>query len=298
MKRYIKLLFTMAIMVMGLSIVVSAQGHINRGSNYYGNTTTHSRNLKLTIRNLRSKSRRFENVVDHALDRSHLDGSRREDMLNALANRFKDAAEKLDDEYDNDRDFYQTRDEARRVLNRGSRLKRALIRSRVSRNYSVMNSWRSLNNDLRIISKAYNIGFNNRARNNRNQRYKRNRRQNLQGAIKRLRNKSSRFENRVDKEHGYNRGRYGSRVSSYFENLSDRFNDAVKDLDDEYDNNRYFSESYNEARRVLNIGKKLDRAISHERASRGIRRNWNSIERDLKMIARAYNLSYNRRNNR
>ena len=110
MGRYKKLIsiVTLSVMVLGLSIVASAQRRNGGGNNdYYGNNY----NLNSTIRNLKNNSKRFEDILDRELDRSRYDGSRREDNLNELAERFKKAADKLDDEYDNSRDYNRSSDE-------------------------------------------------------------------------------------------------------------------------------------------------------------------------------------------
>lgn len=158
MGRYRKLIsiVTLAVMFMGLTIVVSAQrrnNRNNRGTNtvYYGN-----RNLNSTIKNLKNNADRFEDVLDRELDRSRYDGTRREDNLNGLADRFKEAAERLDDEYDDGKDMNRSSDEARRVLSIGQQLGNALRQSRANRSSAVQSYWRNIQSDLRIIARAYN----------------------------------------------------------------------------------------------------------------------------------------------
>ncbi|NNF00747.1 MAG: hypothetical protein HKN25_17150 [Pyrinomonadaceae bacterium] len=304
---------TLSVMVMGLSIAASAQWRNSRGNNdYYGNAG-YNRNLNSTINNLERKARRFEDVLDRELDRSQYNGSRREDQLNNLAKRFKNAAEDLADEYDNQRDYNRSRDEAQKVLSLGSQLGSALRGSRANRNPTLQSSWRSIRQDLRSLSQAYNTNYNNgrynrndRNNRNRNDRYNRNRNRNrnqrgtygggyngnLRSTIVNLRNRSARFEDRIDRERDNNNGRYGRRVSSNLENLTDRFHDAVKDLENEFDNDRDYNDSYDEVRKVLSLGEQVDREVSRSRASRSIRSDWNAIERDLRTIARAYNLNY------
>jgi len=312
---------TLSVMVMGLSIAASAQWRDSRGNDddYYGNAG-YNRNLNSTINNLESKSRRFVDTLDRELDRSRYDGSRREDQLNNLAKRFKNAAENLADEYDNQRDYNKSSDEARKVISLGSQLNSALRSSRANRNSRLQNDWRSIQQDLRTLARAYNTNYNNgrNNRNNRNDTYNRNRNRNrgtynrnrnrnrnrnqngtygrnnanLRSTIVNLRNRSAQFEDRIDRERKNNNGRYGRRVSSNLENLSDRFNDAVKDLENEYDNGRDYNDSYDEVRKVLSLGEQVDREVSRSGASRSVKSDWNSIERDLRTIARAYNLSY------
>ncbi len=319
MGRYKKLIsiISLSVMVLSLSIVASAQWRDHRGNGgYYGNGRYNS-NLKSSIKNLRDNSRKFEDVLDRELDRSRYDGSRREDNLNRLADKFKNAAEDLDDEYEGRRSMRNSTDEARRVMNYGSQLDRALSRSRLSRNRSSLRSyWRNIERDLRTISRAYNINYNGRygrnngrygrnddryGRNDRNHRNRRNRRRNrngqynkgnLRSTIVNLKYKSERFEDRIDRERN---NRYGRRTSKNLENLSDKFLDAVKDLEDEYDDRDNNNDSYKEVTKVLRLGQQIDREVSRSRVDRSLRNDWNSIERDLKTLSRAYNVSYNGR---
>ena len=330
MGRYNKLLsvFTLAVMMMGLTVVASAQWR-NRRSNtgYYGNTK-YNRNLDSTIKNLRSNSKRFRDSLDRVLDQSRYDGSRREDRLNDLAKKFRKATKKLDKDYKGYRSMRKTSDEARRVLSLGSQLGRALSRSKIDGAYSLRSTWRNIDRNLQTISRAYNYNYNrsngryNRNdrsgrngrygrndRNSRNDRYGRNDRnrrnrngrygtgsnRNLRSTILRLQSRSRQFENRLDH---LDKSRYGRRSSRNLENLSDRLKKAVDKLENEYDGRRDYKDSYNEVRRVLSVGEQLDREISNARVSRSIRRDWNRIESDLRKLSRAYNLGYNGRNSR
>jgi hypothetical protein len=150
--------------VLSLSIVASAQrrndrnDRNNRNNDRYGNGSS-NRNLRATVVNLKNRSERFERTLDRALDRSRYDERRREDNLNELAERFKDAANDLEDEYDNRRDYRDSADEARRVLQYGSQLDRAVSRLRLDR--SVQREWSQIRRDLQTLSSAYNSGYNN-----------------------------------------------------------------------------------------------------------------------------------------
>lgn len=189
MNRFKKLIgiFAFSLLVLTLPSIASAQwrdnddwnrnnGRNNRNNNY-------DRNLQSTIKNLKNQSRQFERQIDRALDRSRADGTRREDALNNLAKRFKDAADDLDDAYDNRRDYNRSADEARRVLSIGSQLDRAISRGRNLR--GAQNSWNNIERNLRTLARAYNYSYNNRDyddddwRDNRNGRNNRNDRRNF-----------------------------------------------------------------------------------------------------------------------
>jgi hypothetical protein len=178
MNRF-KNLFTVlafSLLVLGLPLIASAQWRNDRNDDdYYGNNRS-NRNLQGTLRSLKNRARQFERQLDRDLDNSRYDGRDREDRLNDLAEEFVGAAEELSDEYDNRNDYNRTQDEARRVLQLGSQLDRAVSRARLSGN--VQNQWNQIRQDLNIIANAYNQDYDNRSnrnnRNNRNNRTNRN----------------------------------------------------------------------------------------------------------------------------
>jgi hypothetical protein len=168
--------FAFSLLILGLPAIASAQYRNNRNNDdYYGNRN--NRNLNATIKNLKNHSKQFERRLDRELDRSRYDGRNREDRINQIAGDFANAAKRLDDKYDNRRDYNNSYDEARRVLDLGNQLDRALSRARLNGN--VQNDWNRIRQDLNILANAYNYNnYNNR--NNRNRRndgdYNRNRR--------------------------------------------------------------------------------------------------------------------------
>lgn len=158
--------FAFSLLVLSLPIVASAQWRDNRRNDddYYGNGS-YNRNLQSTVRNLKNRSQQFERRVDRELDRSRYDGRRQEDRINELADDFANAAERLDDEYDNQRDYNSSRDEAQRVLQLGSQLDRIISRARFSNN--IQSEWNRIRQDLQILANAYGGNYNNNNRNNR-----------------------------------------------------------------------------------------------------------------------------------
>lgn len=306
-------LVAFSMVMLSLPIVASAQwsGNRNGNNNDYGRNDV---NLSYAVKNLRNNTRRFESMLDSELDRSRIDGTDREDRLNNFAKRLKNAANDLDKSYDGRGDFNRSRDEARRVLDAGSQLDRALTTSRIGRRSSLSNFWAGIERDLMTISRAYNYNYNgsygrgngrnndDRRGNGRNDddRHGNNGRnnRNLRGTISNLKGNAKRFENRVDREYDSNRNNRGRNDRRAYnrtdlEELSNRFKNAVEDLDNAYDNRGDYYRSSNEARQVLSLGQQISRAISRERVSSSIQSDWNRIERDLQELAEAYNQSYN-----
>lgn len=174
-------LLALTLLVLSLSIVASAQYRNDRNNDRYGNGN-YNRNLRATVVNLKNNSRRFERTLDRSLDRSRYDDRRREENINQLADNFTKAANDLEDEFDNRRDYRDSADEARRVLQYGSQLDRAVSRLRLDRN--VQNEWNQIRRDLQVLANAYNNNYNNDRYDrddddrNRNQRNRRNNRRN------------------------------------------------------------------------------------------------------------------------
>jgi hypothetical protein len=168
--------FAFSLLVLGLPLIASAQWRNDRNNDddyYGGNNRRNTRNLESTLRNLKNRARQFERQLDRDLDNSRYDGRDREDRLNDLAEEFVGAAEELSDEYENRDDYDRTQDEARRVLQLGSQLDRAISRARLSN--SVQNQWNQIRQDLSVIANAYNTSYDNRNnRNNRTNRTNRN----------------------------------------------------------------------------------------------------------------------------
>ncbi len=175
-------LFAFSLLILGLPSLASAQWR-DRDNNrddddgYYRNDDynrnnrnnrngNYNRNLNATVKNLKNRSNQFEKRLDRELDRSRYDDRRREDNLNTLAERFAQAADNLDDVYDNNRDYNRSANQAQQVLSLGSQLERALSRARLGGN--VQNDWSRIQQDLNVLANAY--GYNNNNRNNRNTR--------------------------------------------------------------------------------------------------------------------------------
>lgn len=193
--RNLVAVFAFSLLILGLPAIASAQFGNNRNDDYscndrdddygrnnrrnddyYGRNNDYyggynNRALQSTIRNLKNDSRQFARQLDDALDRSRINGTDREDRLNELAKDFAKAADRLDSRFDNGRDLNRSENEARRVLELGSQVERALSRTRL--NYDG-GYWDRINQELRQVANAYNYTSNNR--NNRNDRNNRNNR--------------------------------------------------------------------------------------------------------------------------
>ena len=150
-----------AILGLALPVLAVAQGgygYPDYGRNRNGNYGRYDdRFLRDSIQRLDRLSKDFERDVDRALDRSRVDGTRREDQINGRADRFRRAAGDLKSAFGNGRDLNRSRDEAQRVLQEAQQFDR-IGRSRVM-DGRVAAEWSQIQQELRVISNAYGLGY-------------------------------------------------------------------------------------------------------------------------------------------
>lgn len=151
-------IFATAILTLALPVLAVAQG--GYGYPDYGrnrNGRYDDRYLRDSIHRLDRLSKDFERDVDRALDRSRVDGTRREDQINFRADRFRRAVGNLKSAFGNGRDLSRSRDEAQRVLQEAQQFDR-IGRSRVM-DHRVAAEWSQIQQELRVISNAYGLGY-------------------------------------------------------------------------------------------------------------------------------------------
>ena len=155
-------IFAAATLALCLPVLAAAQGGYgypdygrNRNGNYGRND---DRYLRDSIRRLDRLAKDFERDLDRALDHSRVDGSRREDRINAQGHDFRRAVSNLKSAFGNGRDLNRSRDEAQRVLQESqqfNRLGRGAFDNRVA------SEWSEIQQELRVISDAYGLGYGN-----------------------------------------------------------------------------------------------------------------------------------------
>lgn len=154
-------IFAAAILALCLPVLAAAQGGYgypdysrNRNGNY---GRYDERYLRDSIHRLDRLARDFERDLDRALDRSRVDGTRREDRINAQGHEFRRAVSNLKSAFGNGRDLNRSRDEAQRVLAESQQFNRL---GRGAMDNRVASEWSQIQQELRVISDAYGIGYN------------------------------------------------------------------------------------------------------------------------------------------
>lgn len=156
-------IFAAAILALCLPVLAAAQGgygypdyggNRNRNGNY---GRYDERYLKDSIQRLDRLCRDFERDLDRALDHSRVDGTRREDQINAQGHDFRRAVSNLKSNFGNGRDLNRSRDEAQRVLQEAQQFDRiGRARGIDSR---IASEWSQIQRELTIISDAYGLGY-------------------------------------------------------------------------------------------------------------------------------------------
>jgi len=164
MKRRTTIIFILgaAILALCLPALAAAQGgygypDYGRQNGTYGRYD--QRYVRDSIHRLDRLAKDFEKDLGRALNNSRINGSRNEDYLNAQARDFRRAVGDLKSRFGNGNDLYRSRNEAQRVMQEAQQFGQ-LGRSRAM-DGRVASDWSQIQQELRVISNAYGIGYNN-----------------------------------------------------------------------------------------------------------------------------------------
>ncbi len=152
-------IFAATLFTLSLSSSASAQSNDpwwgrNRNGGYNGRYDT--RALRDVAQRIKDRSHNLESDVNRALDRSRINGSRREDYINADVKDFRRAADRFKDRVGNGNDPNRASAEAQELLGLAGRIDNELARLRLdSRSYS---DWSEIRQDLRVVSDFYGYG--------------------------------------------------------------------------------------------------------------------------------------------
>jgi hypothetical protein len=104
------------------------------------------------IHNIEKQSDKFRSALDAALDKSRLDGTRREDDINAFVKDFYAETKTLHEHFDHHK---STGADVQSVLERGSRIDEFMRRARLKKN--VEKEWSNLKMNLDELARVYGV---------------------------------------------------------------------------------------------------------------------------------------------
>ena len=107
------------------------------------------------IKRVENRSDEFKKEFDKALDRSRLNGTKREDQLNQYAKDLEKATDELRREFDRRDQWIENRDEVRRCLALASKLDVAMRNRRLGS--KVESTWSALRYELNTLAQVYNL---------------------------------------------------------------------------------------------------------------------------------------------
>ncbi len=147
-----KICFSIAAILTMLILIQPVPAQVRRGN--YNRRYTKA-DVERVIARVEERSDRFEEVFDRALDRSRLDGTRREDRLTERAKELEERLDNLRDEFDR-RDRYQdTRAQVASVLQTATVINNVMIRRRLD--VGTESLWAALRVELNALARFYNL---------------------------------------------------------------------------------------------------------------------------------------------
>lgn len=108
------------------------------------------------IHRIESQSDVFRKSLDTALDRSRLDGTRREDDINAFVKEFYQETKRLHDHFDSHKSMAG---DVQTVLNRAGQIDQFMRRNRLQRNGEAQREWLELRTHLDELARLYNVNW-------------------------------------------------------------------------------------------------------------------------------------------
>jgi hypothetical protein len=112
-------------------------------------------NVERTIKRLEERSDRFRQTVDRDLDRSRLNGSRREDRINEQVKHLENALDDLRSEFNRGDRFDETRRHVDRAMRQSDEVNALFRRGSFGR--EAEREWSAIRADLNSLAAAYNL---------------------------------------------------------------------------------------------------------------------------------------------
>lgn len=115
-------------------------------------------NIDRLIANVEQRTDVFVSQIDRGLDRSRLDGTRREDNLNERAKELERSTDELRSDFNRRGDnWWETRENVQRTLNLASGIDTAMRNRNLGRGSGAERNWRNVRRELNTLARAYNL---------------------------------------------------------------------------------------------------------------------------------------------
>jgi hypothetical protein len=152
-KQLSKIFVTLALVSLAiLSLAPGADAQRRRGPRARGYTKAE---VDAVIHRVENRSDEFIRLFDRSLDRSRLDGTRREDNLNDQAKRLENSLDDLRREFDRKESYVETRPEVGRTLGIAADINKAMRRRRMGG--ETERQWSLLRAELNTLADVYGL---------------------------------------------------------------------------------------------------------------------------------------------
>ena len=144
-KKRMLILLNILILIAGFSVVARAQDAPYRMSD---------KEVKKLMAQLKKDTGKFRKSLDSSLDRSRLNGTNREDDINAFLKNYEDATERL---YSRFKDNKSVGADVEAVLDGAAEIDRFMTRGLARE--KAERDWDAVRQDLRRLAEAYNVSW-------------------------------------------------------------------------------------------------------------------------------------------
>lgn len=268
-----------------ISVFVSLSGAVRAQTNNPYRLS--DREVEKTIRRVENDAKTFRSSFDRALDRSRLDGTTREDDVNARIKDFEEATKQLHDRFDERR---SVANDVQNVLERAARIDEFMRRNRLDRR--AQGDWSKLRGDLDRLASIYGVTWRWQQTyqpvNPQVRPYRINDRQ-ADSMLRRTERDANAFRSSLDR--ALDRSRLdGTAREDNINQFVKEFDDASQQLRERFDGRTSVAA---DVELLLTRAGRIDNFMRRHRLDRRVQRDWTRLKSGLNQLARAYNVAGN-----
>lgn len=268
--------FTLIAIALTFSTTAKAQNRAYRATD---------RQVQTLLDRIENRTDDFKNEVDRSLDRSNIDGTRREDSINQIVANFETATDNLKNNFSSRR---SSANDVQEVLNKAVFLNSFMRNNRMSQNSQ--NLWSQIRTDLNTLTGYYQVRstWNDSVTQTTYQGAYTASDTQMRNLLSRLRLRSVSFQQSFNSwNNRYNRNSQMGSAADVPQNITE-FNRALDDLSRNFNARNRNSN----IEQVLRPSASINSFISSNRTNVDVTNRWNLVRSDLNTLAGYYNVSW------
>jgi len=270
-----------AIALIGLPVTALSQQTVQRPYRI------NDKQLERIIRRIEQRTNTFSRHLDNALDRSRLDGTDREDEINAYVEDFEKTTNYLRDRFNNRQSVVT---DVQMVLNSSVRINQFMRNNTLNR--TVQNDWTLLRRDLAQLARAYNVAWNWNKIYNPDLAlripYGINDRQ-VDSLLRRIDTRAESFKRSLDR--ALDESKFdGTQREDEINRFVSVFNDNTKRLRERFDDRNSVAA---DVEKVLNSAASINNFMLRHSLNTSTQYDWSLLRTEMEELARVYNVSWN-----